>query len=210
MSISLMLLGALSANAANHEVNLELGRLGTHGEDFAVLDQYGTMPSLGLRGGYALTDRVTLVADWQRSRIGGTLEAYNYDDEGDDYESEYAELGLALGVNQMGLGAKYDLEVFPWLHPYGTAQFLGALGVLRLDDETDDDDNENQLTRTGFAPGGVAALGIDLIPLRADRAVRPATHLEMGYAYLAPMKLGDTGDLDFRGFYLRWGVGARF
>ena len=117
---------------------------------------------------------------------------------------------MALRLHQIGVGPKLDVEVWPWLHPYVTAQFLGLVGALRLDDAPYDDNNPNELREYGFAPGGVAAAGFDLVFLRADRAVRPATNLELGYAYEAPLALGDMGSLDFRGFYLRWGVGARF
>lgn len=199
--------GALNAHAANHELNLELGRLGTQGEAFEVLSHYGTMGSVGARGGYALGERLTLVADYQHSQLGGSIDSY--DEEDGEYMADGL-IGFALRAQQIGVGVKYDVELWPWLHPYGTAQALGVVGVLRMDDDTEDDDNVNELRRVGVAPGGVAALGLDLIALRADRPVRPATYLEAGYAYVAPMKLGDAGDLDFRGFYLRWGLGARF
>jgi hypothetical protein len=36
------------------------------------------------------------------------------------------------------------------------------------------------------------------------------TWLEMGYAHYARIEYDDLGDLQFKGFHLRWGVGARF
>lgn len=195
------------AHAASDELNFELGQFGAQDASWDMFSDRTHVGSWGFRGGKSLGNFTTIVLSWQHSMDGGAVgEDYDYDEDSVSFSPWY----LALTTNQLAVGPKFDLEVFPWLHPYGTVQAMGWLGTVRMDEDIEDDENPNEIAKTGFAPGGIAALGLDLIPLRADRKVRPATYVEAGYGYALPMKVGDLGEVQFSGFYLHWGVGARF
>ena len=105
-----------------------------------------------------------------------------------------------------------------WLRPYATVQALGVLGTLRLDDDPSDEDVGLRRYRS-LTPGGVAALGLDLVGGRPRAAVHPAFNLELGYGLTANMRFSDRdagpepidlGTLGMGGFYMRWGVGVHF
>ena len=211
------LLGALlvgpAAQAAGNEISFELGSFGAHDPNWELFSNDEQLVTWGFRGGYAITPNLAVIATWQHGAWGGGLDIYgesSYYDDDDEYYYEDTSLNLAFTANQFGVGPKYDVELFSWLRPYATAQFIAFLGTVRMDEDEDHDDNINQYKTSGFSPAGMAALGIDFIPVRPRRTGSLATYLEMGYGYAAPMKLGDLGQLSFNGFALRWGVGARF
>lgn len=207
-AIALLSLALSPAHAASNELNFELGSFGAHDPNWELFSSDERVSTWGFRGGLAVNGFTTVLLGWQHSADGGTNgDAYSYDDA--EAGTSYT-WGLAMTTNQIAAGPKFDLEVFPWLRPYATVQAIAWLSTVRMDDDTSDEENINEIARTGIAPGGIAALGVDLIPMRADRKVRPATYLEAGYGLAAPVKVGDLGKIQFDGFYLHWGVGARF
>ena len=203
-----------SSDGRDHELSLELGSLGTAGEGWEALVDNVQLGTVGGRAGLALSERWTLVGDYQLGRHGGSVEVY--DPTG---EHTYEELGLELSLlsHQLSVGPKFDVQVAHWLRPYATVQALGALGTLRLDEMPNDD--EEGLTRyRSLTAGGVAGLGVDLVAGEPRQRIHPAAHLEMGYGYVLPYRFADAdagpaevslGDLSMRGFYLRCGVGIR-
>jgi hypothetical protein len=108
------------------------------------------------------------------------------------------------------VGPKLSLDAISWLKPYVTVQGTFLWGTVKLDDDPSDDENLNELRRSGVTGGGQAALGLDLVLLGETRTVRPTIGFEAGYGWLAPLTLGDMGSLRFRGFHSDFTVGARF
>ena len=207
-----------TASAADHELSLELGSTGyAAAEHWALFNDngYDTLPTFGLRAGFAVHDRVAVIAGWHHGRTGTRLElsgedyydeSYYYDYDGDDY----ATMGMAYYANELTLGAKADWPVTVWFHPYATISGVGLLSKIRLDDDTGEDDNLNQLTRTAFAPGAQATGGVEFrIPI-SHNTWALASHVELGYQYAIPSSYDELGSLAKRGLVFKWGLGARF
>ena len=69
------LLTAGTASAATHEVSFELGSFGSNDDNFELFSDYESqVKSLGLRGGYAVTERLAVVASWHHDAVGGEVE----------------------------------------------------------------------------------------------------------------------------------------
>lgn len=204
---SLLLAMALvgDAGAATHELSFNWSSLHAPDDNWDYYSDRESLNTWGLRAGFGLTDRLSVVAGWQHDVQGGTL----YFDYGDD-EWDAASVSLALTSNTWTVGPKYGVEVFPWLYPYATVQGALLWGTTKLDDDVEDDENMNELRASGLAPGALGALGLEFRALRVDRPVRPAVFAEFGYGWMAPLQQGDLGELTFRGFYANWGLGARF
>jgi hypothetical protein len=215
--------GKAAANRSGpkgHELSLELGSFGAPDPAWDFLADGDPVGSYGVRAGYGLSRNVTLVGSWHRSADGAEIE-------GPASEGEYDTLfRTAFISHQFAVGPKVQWRWKRWLAPYATLQGIGWLGKARLDDDFDDDENVNQYSYTGFAPGGMVTAGVDIKPLKLGKKVRVGSHLEAGYGITSRMTLTQDGGTDranaegekavelgavgFRGFTLRWGVGVRF
>lgn len=203
MSTLLALTLAFSQQASAGDLSLDISRgsITPHNEaNWGLYSDSYRLSGWGLRGGYAVNSWLTGVVGWQYAEDGGTVEV----------EDGSTGFHHALVTNQITLGPKFSLDVLSWLQPYATVQGVAMLGRARLDDDIYDDENLNELRASGLAPGGLAAGGVDVITRRVDKAVRPTLHVEVGYAYLAPLELDAMGQLEIHGLYTQWGVGARF
>jgi hypothetical protein len=201
----LLMIGA--ALAADDEVSFEVGWIGAHDrawDVFAGGDAYGTF---GLRVGKEIHPRVAIVAGWQHGNVGSDV----YTDGDTSYYDDGYDSGFraAFYGDQVTLGAKADVELLPWLHPYATAQGIGARAMVRFDDDLEDDENPTQVQRVGLSGGIYAAGGLDF-PIRVKGDVAIAPYMEYGYGLIAPIHFGDVGQLGFSGFAGRTGVGVRF
>lgn len=201
-----MLSLAAPASAGSNELSFELGALHSGDRNWDLFSDGSMLSGLGARAGYGVNDWLTVVASWQTARDGSTLSVELSED--DNYDVQ--ETMLSLRTHSFSLGPKFKWDLFPWLHPYATVQGMALLGTLRLDDDEAHDDNLNQVKTSAVAGGGMGALGLELVLLREDRPLRPATYLEMGYGRTANLNFEDVGSLGFGGFALRWGVGVRF
>lgn len=202
-----------------HELSLELGTLGAPDSAWRYLGSSSYIPSYGARVGFGITPAIAVVASWHRGQDGAEIEGPGATDDDVLFRT-------AFTSHQIAVGPKLQWRWKPWLAPYATLQGLGVVGRARLDDGFDEDDNPNQYTYRGFAPGGMVTGGVDLKPVRVAKGVRLGTHLEMGYALTSRMTLvqeggkdpanssnnGDVelGSVGFRGFTMRFGVGVNF
>ncbi|MFN7144829.1 MAG: hypothetical protein ACK4YP_13720 [Myxococcota bacterium] len=206
MLAALLLAFAPSAAAATHEVSFEVGWIGAYDPAWDLFSSGDALPSYGLRLGFAVHDNVALIAGWQHAVHGGSVsvDAYGTDEYG--YESTFR---AAMYTDQINVGAKADVKVWSWLHPYVTAQAVGMRGLARLDDDAGDDENLTQVQVAGLTGGFTGAAGLDfLIPVKGRVAIAP--YIELGYGWMAPLALRDLGSVQFGGFAGRSGVGVRF
>lgn len=195
---------ALPAAAATHEVSFEVGWIGAYDPAWDVFSGGNSLPSYGLRLGFAVHDNVALIAGWQHAVNGGSVGLDGYEDYG--YEREFQ---AAMYTDQINVGAKADVKVWSWFHPYVTAQAVGMRGLARLDDDARDDENLTQVQVAGLTGGFTGAAGLDfLIPIKGRVAIAP--YIELGYGWMAPLALRDLGSVQFGGFAGRSGVGVRF
>lgn len=201
--LSLLSIASPAAEAAGQdELSFSWGSLGAPDEGWALFSDRDRLDSVGLRGGYGITPALSAVAGWQYAFDGGDLWTWDGEDDG--------AAAVALTTHRFTLGPKARYELLPWLVPYATVQGALIWGRARLDDDLSDDENLNQLRAGGVAPGALGALGLDLVAFSTDRPVRPAFGVELGYGWVAPLALDPLGELEFRGFYANWSLGARF
>lgn len=205
-TLALTLALTAPANAGNLSVDVARATIAMPDPNWDLYSYSDNLAAWGLRAGYAVTPWLAGSVGYGFAVDGGELIL------GDD---EYAGTGItdmshALVTHQLALGPKFILPVLSWAQPYATVQGVAMLGRDRLDDDIDDDENLNELRATGFTGGALAAGGVEIITRRVDRAVRPSVRLEVGYAWLAPLQLGDLGQLQIHGLYTQWGVGAHF
>ena len=156
----------------------------------------------GLRVGYR-------VAPWITPFVGASANGAGMShfveegDSGDLFQTAYYQ-------DQFFAGLKSAWAPSPYFGIYGLAQGQLVLGILRIDDDAEVDDNPGQIELEGATGGVTGALGIQAAaPVRGDR-VDVTFHLEVGYAWNAPLELGDVATLNIQGVFIRTGAGARF
>lgn len=209
MNRAITLLGlslcASPALAADHEVSLELGSLHANDASWDLFSETETFGTYGVRVGYAFHDRMAAIAGYHRGSTGMTVESTSGGWETDEPPTFQS----AFYGDEYTLGVKADLPLSINLRPFVTVQALGVRGLIRLDDDTEHDDNLNQITRSAFAPGGMATGGVDLrIPVAQARYYLSSS-MEFGYGKVLDLDFGDMGTLPMGGFAFRWGVGFR-
>jgi hypothetical protein len=200
-----------TAAAADHELSFELGTTGHSADDnWFLFEEYrDAHTNLGLRAGFAVHDRVAIIAGWQHGATGTRVEM---DEEGHYFDDDgmYANLGAAYYNDTFSLGAKVDWPVAVWFQPYATLQALGISTKVRLDDAPRDDDSINQLEYSAFDPAGAATGGVEFrVPINHNEWAI-ASHMELGYQLGTAAQFDELGSLLNRGLIFRWGVGARF
>ena len=200
-----------TATAADHEISLELGTTG-HGPDdnwFLFNNDYDSLASYGARLGFRVHDNVSVIGGYHHGANGTRVETY---DEGHTFDDEgmYANLAVAYYADTFSLGAKADLPLTTWFHPYATVQALGILSKVRLDDDTNSDDNPNQLQYSAFSPAGAATAGVEFrVPINHN-SWAIASSLELGYHIGTNANFDELGSLSNQGMIFRWGLGTRF
>lgn len=218
-ALSLLALLAAPADAADNELSFELGSIGTMDDRFDLFHDRELFGTMGVRGAVAVHDRVNIVASWQHAGTGNQVEV---EGESSDDEYSYQTFQAAYHGHHVTLGPKADVELWDWAFPYVTVQGAMFFGRVLLDDDPEHDDNPGQLKASAVSPGGVAALGMDIVPVKTrGGAVGFGSHVELGYGLTAASSYkakpasgnGERAEIarfGFGGFYLRAGVGLYF
>lgn len=219
---TLLLLVAGGGTAQAHEVSLQAATFGAGGDaDYDLFSPGLAVGSWGVGGGVSLTRIFSVVGGYQRAHSG--MEVYAEYEDGDGWQEELL-YATSLSSHRAALGVKASWPVRSWVSPYATLQGVGWWATARFDDDPTRDDNLNQLSYAGFAPGGQALLGVQLKPLRLGGEARLSLHVEGGYGLMAPMRFEDPdnraagqpeagvplGDLRFSGFVGGLGLGVAF
>ncbi len=222
----LTLMAALSSpgRAADNEISVELGSFGTSDDRFDLVHDRGQLGTWGVRGGIGLSEHLGVVAGWHHTATGNQVEVESTFDETVSYDGEYLyqNFQAAYRGNHFLVGPKVDTAVWGWFHPYATVQGALFVGQVLFDDDPEVDDNPGQLKATAVSPGGVAAVGWDIIPVHFGGGQSGVGwHLEGGYGLVAAAAYkakpasgnGDPAEIarfGLGGFYLRTGVGLYF
>lgn len=215
--LTTLLLSAPQAHAADHEVAAQWSMMGATDDRFDLIHDRDRISTFGLRGGVAVHDRVSILAGWHRGAWGSDVELYG---EGDDGDWEYRTFGAAYRGNRFTLGPKVDVQAVDYFTPYATVQGVLMVGRLLVDEDPEEEDDLNQLAATGLQPGGLAAIGFDIVPYRAGR-LGVGFHVEGGYvltavgAYKADAPTNENSQIEltrwgYGGFYTNAGVGLYF
>lgn len=192
------------AVAASNFLALETGGQRTDDPAWNELSDSDSWRTLGVSGGYALLPYLDVTASFHRKALGS--------EHGFESGAPGADMGFvaAWSGNQYGLGVALEPDLTHWLRPYLGARGTLTQSTLRVDDDTDSEENPNQLLDRALAPGFTAAAGARLALGLPDWTIVPALHLEMGYGWTTEMDYGELGDLNLRGFAIRGGVGVMF
>ena len=178
----------MTGQAADHELSVELGTFSNNDDTYRLFGGGDTMTSWGLRGGYAIHDRVSIIASYHHHQRGATV------NNGEDWENTFHS---AYYAELIGLGAKADVEPLKWLQLYTALQGLVYVGTARFDADRDSRTNTGQFTATSLAVGGQWTAGTEFkIRFKANknpfkkgagpegdekRTLQLAWHIEAGY-----------------------------
>jgi hypothetical protein len=190
-------------------------------EAFDLYSPNDALGSMGLRLEQHLRGPLSLVGSYSRRRVASEYFDSLVNSGKDPSDTEEAALVASFAGQQITLGPKLRHDFGPAFSVYAVGQGLAFVGTTRIDDDPTADDNPSELTMRAWAPGFVAAGGVEFAPKIGS--VPLSTFLEMGYNWTAQMDFNDPnirengtnepasmGDLAFRGFYVQLGVGVRF
>ena len=196
------------ADGTLHEVSFEAGMIQAQDPNWSMFSDVDGLSTFGVRVGYGINSWLSVVGGWHhRSHDSELFSEY----------SDYIE--MRLNADRFSVGPKFDYDLTSWLKPYATVQPVVARGGLQIDEDGGDDYNINAYQFSDWTAGGVAALGVDFIPVGPYTSVHFSAHLEAGYGILRPLEFENNdvgnaavsiGDLDFNGLYIQGGVGVRF
>lgn len=174
--------------------------------EYRLLNEGGTT-AVGLRAGYAVTP--WLIPFVGASFNGAGMDHYFENDEAyvDDYASTFR---TAYHEDQFFGGAKVQWSANRYFGLYGLVQGQAVYGLLQIDDDLDTDENPGQLQVDGVTGGFAGALGVEAGAPVADDLLAITFFLEGGYAWNAPLLLGDVATLNPQGVMLRGGLGVKF
>ena len=189
-----------SVSLAATELSLELGSTHAPDDGYALFSDKNVMGSWGVRLGFGLDDRISLLVDWQHSGQGGEVTT----------AADAADFEAALTVDQLAVGPRFGVRIQDVVMPYATVQAVGMRGRVRLDGDPDSADELDQWKDSALTGGGLAMGGAQVLLGDPEQAVRFSGHLEMGYGYALPLDYGDYGSISFHGFALRGGAGIVF
>jgi len=196
------LCAALPAQAADHELSLEMGSLAVRDPAWNTFSSADAMTTLGLRAGYRVHDRVAVIGSYHHTRTGSDV----FDDDGEGLLARAAFFG-----NEFTLGAKADVSIKDFMLPYVTVSGLVFHSDARFDDAPNDDDNPGQIKETALSGGFRGMGGLEFrIPRWEPPGFTVGAYLEFGYTYLSPLSFGDLGDMELGGFTARGGLGVRY
>ncbi len=202
---------AKSQGGPRFEAAVEYSTLAIFDPAFDLFSGFSeTLAGGGLKVGYRVHDRVTVLASYHRASRGAEVTSLDSGDTPYDYGygDEFA-MVAAFSSDQFALGPRVDVGIADVLFPYVTAQALVVRGLGRLDEDPEVNNNLNQIRGAGLGAGVLGAGGLQVrVPRNA--VVQLAVHLELGYGWVSPIELGDLGRVRPRGFATRGGLGVVF
>jgi len=201
-------------------VHAVIGAYHTSDDAFNLYSPNDALASPGIRLERDIRGPVSLVGTYTRKRVASEYFESLVENNGDPDREEAALVAAFIG-QQVTFGPKVRFTRSHALSPYLAAKGLAFFGTSRLDDAPEVEDNANELKARGWAPGFVAAGGVEFAPNVG--AFTPTAFMEMGYNWTAQLELRDEniaehgtnepalmGDMAFRGFYIQLGMGLRF
>jgi len=191
------------------KITLQLG-IGTQRVPYASFAPNGVRTTVALSGRYHFNRWLGVDAALVHARSGGSREFYNdsIDDSGDE-DYAYQSVNTTLWTERLDLGIALEVPVTAWFHPFARVAAVGAINVARLDEDTSDPTNLNQLSQVGFDGGGYFGGGL-AFPIPVKHQVRIVPSVEVGYSALTPVGLGELGSLADSGFTARFAWGVSF
>lgn len=202
---------ATPAQAARHEISLELGVLENSDDAHRLYSDSELMTHVGLRAGaavYTWNDKlgITILGSWGRSKSGQDVSFFDEETFGGN------EVRAALISDVFTVGPKVDWDLWGFFFPYVTAQGVLVRASSKLDDNSQTVNNPGQVATQALAGGAQFTGGVELM-LPDKRWGWPVTagwYLEGGYAVVSSLNFDGLGDMKPGGLVIRTGVGLRF
>ncbi len=208
------------------ELGLEYGMTVNPDERFELFGN-PALPTGGIRAGYKIHPRVAIVGSVHAGQTSAEVDTdgeysyyyddddsyyYEYDDEYDDDYSYGSGEGFYTRWRSMSLtvGAKADLPVARWFHPYLALSGVGSLASVQMDDDPDVDDNLNQIRERAMHGGGELVGGAEFRIGLGSSGVVLMPYFDVGYRLMTPVRLGQLGTVPSRGLTEHIGVAVRW
>lgn len=230
-----LLLAPGLAQAQSIEANINTALLGTSDTDFENFSYSSVMPAHGVDVGFKVANNLNVLigvhsgtvgtnvyVDGEAHTLSGDDSAVSYDgyDGGEEiyYYEDDPSFQLASTVNQLKAGVRYRFDWTRRLKVTATGQGIFAHANLRLDEDTELESSEVAVAYNAFAPGIVAAAGLEWAPIIKGDA-RINIGMEAGYGHILAFNFSEknasddpipVGSLNLNGQFLRWYVGTRF
>jgi hypothetical protein len=198
-----LILLAGAAWAEGNEINGTIAWVGADNPQWHVFADAAVMPSGGIRLGYGLNEHITITAGWQH--VAAAQGLYDASVDETDLDPE-----LRFRGDQLLVGVKSGVNLFPGFSPYAGVQAGGMLAGVRIGDDLEDEDNAGRVKRAGATGGATAELGVDFPIDLGGSGLAIAPYVELGYGWFAPLKLDDLGKIPIHGFAGQAGAGLRF
>jgi len=217
MTTLLPLLFISRAFALDHELTAEFGYVTNQDPAFDLFSDRNVLGAQGIRGVAALSEHVGVVASWQHSGRGATVNpGYDYElsyyDDSDSAPGGYnTAYQSAFRSDQFALGPIADWELFDGtLAPYAHADMVLQRGTAYMASGAEHYPNRVEVENTSMNAGISAMAGVSVnVPVVAGFEL--TGHLEVGTTrYFGPLRFEDFGEMQPGGFTLRTGVGVRY
>jgi len=205
--------------AADHGISLSAGTFQNSDEQYQLFSQGYHMVQIGLRGSYAIHERVSLIGSVNTHRRG--KEVFPSDD-----NSGQATFATAFSASTLGLGVKADIQPIKCLQVYVAGQALAYHATMRFDDDANSRTNAGQVQSSAFSGGLEATAGLELKVHPRKLPVSFGWYNEFGVGAIANHSFkgaksvnsaedsfasdADLGDMAPGGFVFRSGLGVRF
>ncbi len=194
-----LLLSLTASFALDGQVAIETGVFDVGGRELASIAGPGGLTSGGLRFAVAANDHLSVVAGWHYGSRGAIVDV-----------PDSMVFTAAFRAHEVSVGAQVDVDPTDVVSPYLLVEALALPGTVLFDGDSRRADNATQDKRSGFTGGGAALIGCDVHAKQGGASFAPAAFLEVGYAYAAPLALGDYGKIPVHGVIARLGAGVRF
>lgn len=211
-----------------YSLAFETGRLDHYDPHWELVDSWQD-PSVGLRLGYNLSPKLSVVGSYQGMNSSRTLSyggygGYEYDDDG-DYVETYSSVGsveVQMQENIFTAGPRINFGSKRWVVPYATAQGIVAHGRLEMGDEVyDAEEATTYFKDSAIGVGALGALGLELRTRPIAGRTQAIMYFEYGGGITSNLNFsipeigtgGDDisiGDLQYGGQHFRFGFGAQF
>ncbi|MFK7929827.1 MAG: outer membrane beta-barrel protein [Myxococcota bacterium] len=203
IALVMMLVGlGQPAMAAKNELSLEGGTNRIADPDFRTFARGAAMPTWGIRGGYAVHDRVALFGSLHTGQRGQQVS----DGTANGFRTAY-------NATTLTLGAKADADLGETFAPYVSAGLLLHHGLVRLDDDPNRRNNPGQILSSSASFGATALAGFEIRFLPGED-IQPALHVEGGLQGVLPHSYLFNGEsmlnMGYLGPVIHAGAGIRF
>ena len=166
------------AYAADHEASIAIGSFTNTDNQYSLYSNNDNMVSWGLRGGYAVHKRLSVIGTYHHHQTGAEV----YSNAEDQYTSHFV---AAYSSDIFGIGVKADVEPWKVLQCYVSAQGLLYRANIKLDEDANSRTNAGQIKASGISAGAQVMGGLELKIHMKTLPFHIGWYTEFGYGVIA-------------------------